>query len=389
MMKFIIIGLGYVGLSLSVFLGKNHTVIGVDTNDSKLKAISEGVSPINDTDISRVLRSKTLDFQVTNNLNSVIDDTVDAFIITVPTDGLLGEGILDTSIVDSVVKQILAFKPNAFIIIRSTVPIGHTQRLNNMYHTKEIIFSPEFIREGVSYNDNLYPSRIIVGDRDSQNKWFGNLLLEETTIKDSPVMHMGTSEAEAVKLFSNSYLAMRVAFFNELDTFANSKKLDTENIIKGVSLDSRIGNYYNNPSFGFGGYCLPKDSMELISEFDGIPNALISSINLSNEARINYIVSEITTKNPTVVGVYKLAMKMFSDNYRTSSIMKVITNLIRRGLTIVVFDDNYQESSIVGVQKINNFDMFIEISDIIISNRKYEELSTVSNLYTRDIFNRD
>lgn len=390
-MKFVVVGLGYVGLSISLLLSKKHTVIGIDISKKKISQLKNKKSPIKDQGITETLNQSTLFFPCDSDIDGVVDGSVDAYIIAVPTDSSHVNQSLNVSIVEETVQKIKRLDNSAFIVIKSTVPVGYTEQLSKQLGVKDVIFSPEFLREGSAFEDNLCPSRIVVGDEESNNKWFGEILLDLSNNKNVPVLHMNSSEAEAIKLFSNAYLAMRVAFFNELDTFTESKNLDTKNIIEGVSLDPRIGNFYNNPSFGYGGYCLPKDSEELGIEFLNIPNTLISSINKSNEIRIQHIVKKIISTGANVVGVYRLSMKLDSDNSRTSAIIKIINLLQEQGISVVVFDDRVKKSlyKIPGVRWVSNLNELKKIVDLIISNRRYSELNEIKNLYTRDVFTRD
>lgn len=391
-MKFVVIGLGYVGFSLAYLISKNDLVIGVDTNIEKVNLVNQGISPISDIDNN--IDIVDFNLRAESNLKNVINDEVDCYIVAVPTNYDEKLRSLDTSIIESVIETISKMHKNSFIVIKSTVPIGFTEKIQEKNPDSNIIFSPEFLREGNAIYDNLYPSRIVVGDKNSSNKWFGNYMWGLSKKDDVYMVSMTSTEAESVKMFSNTYLAMRVAFFNELDSFAELKQMNSKIIIDGVCSDPRIGDYYNNPSFGFGGYCLPKDSKELSKSFEKISansGSVIKSIQESNLNRINYIVDRIEQIHPKVVGIYKLAMKKGSQNFRESSILYIMKKLKEIGIPSIVYEP--QMSFLpknTSIKVTNDFTIFCNQADVILANRYESELECVKNkLYTRDQFNRD
>ena len=389
--KIAIAGIGYVGLSLAILLSQDNEVTLVDILQSKVDLINKHISPIKDNLIEEYLSNKKLNISATTNIDIYKD--VDMVIIATPTNFDEKTNNFDTSSVIEVIDIVNKINPNALIIIKSTIPIGFTESVNKKY-SNDIIFSPEFLREGYALYDNLYPSRIIIGGDNKNKKVLAfSRLLEEHALNLNKAVYMTATEAEAVKLFSNAYLAMRVAYFNELDSYALTHNLDTKNIIKGIGLDPRIGDYYNNPSFGYGGYCLPKDSAQLSSSFIGIANSnLIRAILISNQTRKEFIADEIirfaidkTNKDikDITIGIYKLAMKSNSDNYRSSSSLDIYNLLITKGIKVIIYDKSYLDS-------VNSFDDFIKQSDVIISNRMYKELSPYKDItFTRDIYKRD
>lgn len=388
-MKIATVGLGYVGLSNAVLLAQNNEVIAVDTVPDKVKLVNEGVSPIVDTELSEYLSAKELNLRATTEIGDALVD-VDFVVIATPTNYDETSGRFDTSSVDSVIQQITAINPDATIIIKSTIPVGYTVEARQKFNNENIIFSPEFLREGRALYDNLHPSRIIVGDANDRARTFATLLQGGAEDADVPTLLMSSTEAEAVKLFANTYLAMRVAYFNELDTYAELKGMNSGSIIKGISLDPRIGDYYNNPSFGYGGYCLPKDTKQLRANFAGVPHDIISAIVDANETRIQHIAAMIKRRNPHTVGIYRLTMKSGSDNFRQSSIQGVIARLRGTGVEVVVYEPTLEGEQFEGLRVIKDITEFKQQSDVIVANRQSDELDDVAEkLYSRDIFARD
>ena len=384
--KITVIGSGYVGMSLAVLLSQKHSVEVVDIDEDKVKKINSGVSPISDLLISDYLENKALNLKATSSLHSVIPSTNIAIIAT-PTDYDDKTNKFDTTSVDETVNGIIKINKETLIIIKSTIPEGHTEKLKSIHKTDKIIFSPEFLREGLALHDNLYPSRIIVGSKCDNARLFASLLRQSCHLPEVEILHTSSREAEAIKLFSNSYLALRVAFFNELDTYAMSKNLNSEEIIRGLSLDSRIGNHYNNPSFGYGGYCLPKDTKQLLSNFNDIPQELIKSVITSNDKRKKYIANKIIDTDCNTIGFYKLAMKKGSDNFRSSSILDVINLVKKSDKKIIVFEPSIKSNFIDDIKFEENLKIFKLRSDLIVTNRLEDELLDVSKkVFTRDIF---
>lgn len=388
--KITVVGAGYVGLSLAILLSQHNEVTILEINPQKVDLINKRISPIKDPDIEEYLRTKSLNLKATMDKEEAYSEA-DYVIIATPTDFDPSKNSFDTTSVEQVIKETLRYNRKALIIIKSTVPIGFTERMKQHFRTDNIVFSPEFLREGKALHDNLYPSRIVIGERSERAREVANLFLQGARKKDVPILLTGSTEAEAIKLFSNAYLAMRVAFFNELDTFAELKGLNTKEIIEGVCLDPRIGNFYNNPSFGYGGYCLPKDSKQLASHFNGIPHILISAIVESNETRKKHIADMIAKKNPGTIGIYRLTMKKDSDNFRNSSILDVIDYIRNRSnARIVIYEPLIKENIFKGMSVVNDLDEFKKMSDIILANRMSHELEDViEKVYTRDLFNRD
>ena len=381
-----IIGSGYVGMSLATLLSQHHKVSIVDINKEKVQKINSGISPVKDLIISDYLKHKDLNLRASSSLSGIIE-LADIAIIATPTDYDDETGHFDTSSVDKIVEEILEHNTKVVIVIKSTIPEGHTDLLKVKYKTNNIIFSPEFLREGQALQDNLYPSRIVIGSKCKNAKLFANILQEASLKKDVDILFTSSKEAEAIKLFSNTYLALRVAFFNELDTYAISKGLNARDIINGLSFDERIGNHYNNPSFGYGGYCLPKDTKQLLANFNSIPQELISSVISSNQTRKKFISDKILERESNTIGFYKLAMKKGSDNFRSSSILDLIDHVSNAGKKVIIFEPSISDKSFMGIDVDNNFESFKKRSDLIVTNRLEDMLSDVKNkVFTRDIF---
>jgi UDPglucose 6-dehydrogenase len=398
-MKIAVAGIGYVGLSNAILLAQHNEIYAVDVDPQKVRLINQRQSPIIDTEIEEYLEHKMLKLVATTNAEDAYTDAK-YVIISTPTDYNVEKNYFDTSSVEAVIEQVIKFAPDALMVIKSTVPVGYTESIRRKYHIKNIIFSPEFLREGHALYDNLHPSRIIVGV-DNEDKIDGELIFEKAEAfaallkegsmeQDIPILITNLTEAEAIKLFSNTYLALRVAFFNELDTYAEVRGLNTKQIIEGVSLDPRIGIHYNNPSFGYGGYCLPKDTKQLFANYKDVPNNIIGAIVEANRTRKDFIAENILKRNPKTVGIYRLTMKVNSDNFRHSSVQGIMKRLKAKGIEVIVYEPSLSDELFYNSKVIKNLERFKKMSDLIVANRFNEEISdVVDKIYTRDIYYRD